>query len=636
MGRVLSLFRDGLANALTGVGTARDPRRANQYISRPLTQQEIANAYSGSGLLKKIVRIPADDMVREWRDWSGLDADQSAKLYEHEKTHSLRQKVQQVEVLRGLGGGALILGLPGLPHEPAPAKVGVGGLAFVNAVSRWHLSFDRLQDDARLPGYGEPAMWKLMADGGQQTLHPSRVIPFRADTSAAMAMPSTWSNADAFWGESTVQQVLDAVQDSDTARASFAALMHKARTLRFGIRGLYEMIAAGKEQQIQDRIALFMQTESIHNALIHDAGDMEGKGGETINDATYSFVGAKDLINVYAEFVAAISDIPATRLLGRAPDGMNSSGESQQADWNKKVRAMQTLNLGPCLDRLDRYLVPSALGTVPDTVAYDFAPLDTPDQSAVATRFKTQMEAVTQLQNTGAIPEREFARGVQSLLTEEGYLPELEAALAELSDDERYGFEQATDPHDIANSGKEVDPNLAGNGEPIGSGDPSRAAMADATPRPLYVRRDLLNAADLVKWAKANGFDTTLAADDMHVTVLYSRSPVDPMKMGEAWFNEDNGGIIIKPGGPRALEQFDGGAVVLQFASYSLCSRHRDMIEAGGSHDYGEYLPHITITYTAPNGLDLAKITPFAGELRFGPEIFEPLDLDWKSKIEEA
>lgn len=642
MGKVIPFF-DGLINALTGAGTSRDPRTASTYTSRPLTQVEIAQAYSGSGLLRKIVRIPALDMVREWRIFTGLDADQAAKLFEHEKAHGLRQKIQQAEVLRGMGGGALILGLPGNPSEPAPASVGLNGLIFVNVVSRWHLSFNALQDDARLPGFGEPAMWQLATQNGLQTIHPSRVIPFRADTTAALAMPSTWSAADAFWGESTVQQVLEAVKDSDTARASFAALMHKARLLRIGIPRLMETAASAQgETLIQKRLAAVVLAESIHNATIYDAGDPEtGKGGEKLDDATYSFAGAKDILNAYAEFVAAISDIPATRLLGRAPEGMNSSGQSQQEDWNKKVRAMQTLDLGPCLDRLDRYLVPSAIGTAPDTIAYDFAPLDTPDQSAVATRFKTQMEAIEKLQATQTIPERELARGVQSLMIEEGYLPELEAALSEMPEDLRYGLEQ---PEDDGSDGEEViEASAGGGGDRLEADPPRRAAndrlpalFTDATPRPLYVRRNLLNGEDLVEWAKASGFTTTLSADDMHVTVLSSRNPVDPMKMGEAWFNEDDGGLTIKPGGPRALERFDGGAVVLQFASWSLQSRHRDMIEAGGSHDYGEYLPHVTLTYAAPEGLDLNALVPFTGELRFGPEIFEPLDLDWKSKIEEA
>ena len=70
MGSVVRLFVDKLQNALTGQGTARDPRSASLYAFRaPLTQEELTAAWRGSGLIRKIVSIPALDMVREWREW---------------------------------------------------------------------------------------------------------------------------------------------------------------------------------------------------------------------------------------------------------------------------------------------------------------------------------------------------------------------------------------------------------------------------------------------------------------------------------------------------------------------------------------------------------------------------------------
>lgn len=612
-------IRDSMVNAMSGTGTHHDLRASATYAyNLPLTQYEIAAAYQ-SGLMRKIVRIPAFDMVREWRTWTGLKADEMAAVYAEEKRLGLVAKVLQAETLRGLGGGALVMGLPGEPSQPAPPT---GDISFLHVVSRWHLSFNRLEDDATKEGFGDPAMWRMSTTAGQQDIHPSRVIPFRADTTASLAIPG-YAGSDAYWGESTVAQVLDAVKDSDTARASFAALLHKARLLRIGIPKLYEMIAGGQDKQVMDRLSVLATAESIHNATIYDSGDDEGKGGEEIKDATYNFAGAKDVLNAFAEFVSAVSDIPATRLLGRAPEGMNSSGESQQADWNKKVRALQTLQLAPCLDRLTPYLAPVA------TAAYDFDPLDTPSEKENAERFKLQTEAIDKLQATGTIPDEAFARGVQSLMVEEGYLPELEAALAELGDEERFGI--------VPELAKGGDRDLEGEGDDV---VPLRRAandaiLTDATPRPLYVRRDLLNGADLITWAKDNGFDTTISADDMHVTILYSRQPVDPMDMGETWTSEEDGGLTIKPGGPRALERFNEGAVVLQFASWSLESRHREMVERGASHDWPDYLPHVTLTDEAPEGLDLSKIVPFAGELRFGPERFEPLDEDWKSGVGE-
>lgn len=469
MGKVLSMF-DGLRNALTGTGTARDARASMTYAPvRALTQHEIAAAYSGSGLMRKICQIPALDMVREWRTWASADAEQIARIYAEEKRLGLIGKVRQAEVLRARGGGALILGLPGVPSTPASPNAPI---AFVHVVSRWHLSFDALQQDATAPGFGEPVMWRMQSDGRQIDIHPSRVIAFRADTTSGLDMPG-YNGADAFWGESVVQQVLDAVQDSDTARASFAALLHKARLLRIGIPGLYEMVDEGKDAQVMDRLAILATAESIHNATVFDAGDSEGKGGEEIKDATYSFAGAKDVLNAFAEFVAAISDIPATRLLGRAPEGMNSSGDSQQADWRKKVRAMQQLDLAPCLDRLAPHLLAAA--RAPATATYTFDPLDTPSEKERAEVFKTNMEAVEKLQMTGAIPDRAFNRGVQSLMIENGDLPELEAALAELPDEERYGIL----PGEGADE-SEVIGNLEGEGE---SGvAPLRRAANDGKP----------------------------------------------------------------------------------------------------------------------------------------------------------
>ncbi|MCC6482195.1 MAG: DUF1073 domain-containing protein [Sphingomonadaceae bacterium] len=627
MGNVLRLF-DGLKNAITGAGTRRDARTASTYAPvLPLTQPEIDAAYRGSGLMRKIIQIPALDMVREWRDWK-IDADLVTKIEDEEKRLGLQAKIRQAEVLRGLGGGALILGLPGDPSQPAPANIGLGQLSFVNVVSRWHLSFSAMQDDARLPGYGEPLMWQLNTGGtAMMNIHPSRVVPFRADTTAMLAA-LTVGRDDAFWGESRVAQVLDAVQDSDAARGAFASLLHKARLTRIGIPGLSALVAApGGEEAVSARLSVIALAESIHNASVYDSGT-DGTNAEKIDDVSYSFAGAKDILSAYAEFVAAISDIPATRLLGRAPEGMNASGDSQQQDWKKRVRAMQTLELAPCLERIDPYLVQSATGARPDAGAwFDFAPLDNPSEKDNADRFAVQVGAIEKLVNMGIMPERALAKGAQSLLIEEGYLPGLEAALEEIPEDERWGVEP-----DLS-----LEPDPAP--QPKGGDLPAGAEgmdTTDASPRPLYVRRDLLNAADLIAWAKAQGLETTLTAEDMHVTVLYSRTPVDPMAMGETWGSETDGGLIVKVGGPRALECFGEGALVLQFASWSLTSRHADMIRAGASHDWPEYAPHVTIPYTVPDGFDLETVRPYAGELRFGQEIFEPLDLDWKSKIEEA
>jgi phage-related protein (TIGR01555 family) len=626
-------FVDSLTNVMTGMGTSRDQRTGSAYCPTILSQQTIAYAYRGSGLMRKIINIPPLDMVREGRSWNA-EQDQITAIEAEEKRIRIWQTVRQAEVLRGLGGGAILMGLPGLLSSPAPEAIQKGQLAFLHPLSRWQLSFSELEDDPASPTFNQPRIYTMMSNQGQVKIHPSRIVPFVADYT-----PPLWSGAgliEEFWGESKVAQVLDAVTDCDTARGAFASLISKARNVRIGIPDLLlSTTTTDGEAAFRRRMELFTLGESMFRATVYDTGK-DGKSGETIDDVSYNFAGIKDVMDAFGMWASAISDIPATRLLGRAPEGMNSSGESQQKDWNKLVGARQKVELSPCLDRIDRYLVMSAIGKADDKIWASFDPLDQPSDKERAETFNTLMDGIVKLQQTRTIPDVPFARGVQSLLIDEGTLPELEQALAEITDDnERWGA-LPDGEEDVDLEGGDLSSAGGGNENDL----PARRAandafFTDAKPKPLYVQRKLLNAGELIKWAKEQGFDTTIPAEDIHVTVLYSRQPVDPMKMGETWSGDENGNLTVKPGGPRAVERLGENAVVLLFAASELNWRHRSMIEAGGSHDYGDYQPHVTISYGVPIGADLDAIKPYAGRLLFGPEIFEPLDLDWKSKVKE-
>ena len=156
-----------------------------------------------------------------------------------------------------------------------------------------------------------------------------------------------------------------------------------------------------------------------------------------------------------------------------------------------------------------------------------------------------------------------------------------------------------------------------------------------AKPRTLYVQRKVLNAAEIIKWAKAQGFPTTLPADDMHVTICFSRTPVDWMKIGEAWSNNDDGGIEVKPGSVRLVERLgDKGAVVLMFNSNDLAWRHEDFKRIGATWDHEEYQPHITITYDVGD-FDPNMAEPYRGAIKLGPEIFEEVNENWTDGIVE-
>lgn len=144
----------------------------------------------------------------------------------------------------------------------------------------------------------------------------------------------------------------------------------------------------------------------------------------------------------------------------------------------------------------------------------------------------------------------------------------------------------------------------------------------------LYVNRPLLNTDDLLDWATAQGFPSSLNPDDLHVTICYSKLPVD-------WtaIKQDPTSLNVGLEGDRRVSRF-GDAIVLQFESKALQSRWQMFQDIGASWDYDEYRPHLTISYD-PN-FNVTDVEPYTGPIHLGGEEFAPVKDNWADDIEEV
>lgn len=613
----MAWITDSLRNA---IGRINPFTRGEGSFGAPsvFDHQLAMSAYLCSGMMRKVIAVPAEDRVREWRDWQADQGDITA-IEAEERRLGLQAKVQHAEILRGIGGGALILVTAGNhAEELKPGALAKGGLVAVNVVSRWQISATEWEQDLADPLYGTPRMWRLQGQNGGTDIHPSRVVCFRG---APLPMGTALSLEQAFWGDSRLLRVFREIQRSDDTQEWFAALVRKAKLLRIGIPDLDQQ----DETRLNKRIEVIALGESSLNATVYRSKGGPDDGGEEITDYQVTWAGIPAMMDAFDQRIAAVSDIPFTRLTGRSPAGMNATGQHDTDNWHKSVKAGQTLELRPCLDQIDVALIPSA-GVSPDKATWAFAPLDTPSEKEQADTFKTTVDALEKLNLMGALPEEAFNELVQNLMAEREWLPGIDAVLAKFSDDERFGGapdDDGTDPSAIVEGG---DPDLAGRG---GARVPAaRAAndsrFNDATPKTLYVRRDVLpeTVRALKAWAKEQGLPAL--QDNLHVTVAYSLQPVDWIKMGQDWRDRDGkGGMIITEGGPRVVEPLGDRTAVLMFASSDLSWRNREMRENGASWDYPDYQPHISLT---GNPVDLSSVEPFRGEIKLGAEIFEEID----------
>lgn len=627
MGVVVKLW-DRLTNVMSGMGTTIDKRTAGFYAFAPVMGPEAEAGYRGSWLIRKIIDIPPFDMTREWRDWQAEDTAIEA-IEAEERRLQLKAKCQRALVLARLfGGSAMILGTTDdEADKPLNAKrVGKGDLAYIHVMSRYQITEGEPRLDPADPWFGQPKFYTLTSGNTVQVrLHPSRVVPFIGQRSPEGGfLPSvSW-----LWGDPIMQSIAEAVKNADLAQSGFASLIDRAAVDVIKLKDLMSIVGTTEgEEKVSARLAAASMGKSNFRSLVLDTEDEWAQ-------MQVNWSGIPEALGAFLQVPAAAADIPITRLLGQSPKGLQSTGDGEERDYHSMVRARQHELLEPALDIIDEVLIRSALGNRPPDIYWEFAPLGGVTEKDAAAIEKQRAETVKLYADTGLIPDSALAAMAKNGIVESGRWPGSETAFEEAAnepdDDEQ-------DPDQLTT----LEERLA-KMEARGTvtADDAKRILTDASPRSLYVSRKLLNADKVIAWAKGQGFATTVPAEDMHVTITFSRHAVDWMKMGSGWDQDADGKLKVAAGGARLVERLgDKGAIVLLFASSALSWRHEEMIRNGANHDFDEYQPHVTITYeggdlTSPDRL--AELEPYRGELIFGPEIFEEVKEDWQSTIKEA
>jgi len=486
-------------------------------------------------------------------------------------------------------------------------RTGKGGIKYLTALSRRDVAAGPIDQNVLSDFYGKPSYYEVTGNASMIRIHPSRFAVFIGEPHGDNLLNFGVNDG---WGDSIIEAVYSAMKNADATAANIASLVFEANVDVFRIPDFMNGLADPEyRSRLLERFSLAATAKGINRALVLDKE-------EEYERKTISFATLPEVMQSFLQMAAGAADIPVTRLLGQSPAGMSATGESDMNNYYDRVSSIQTLEVTPALYRLDECLIRSALGSRPDEVFYEWSPLKQMTEKEQAEIGKLNAETAKTLADTGIFTPVELRTVVTNQLVESSFYPGLDQAVAATDASGEFdlgGDDETDEPEDQQQT---------------------RQRAADAAPRTLYIHRDVVNADDIKKWAKTQGFETV--QDDLHVTIIHTRTPLDWIRVGNDIEWADSGNTIkILAGGPRLMEQF-GDAVVLQFASSRLTWRHEDIKRLGADTDYPDYQPHVTISWQKPEGMDLSTVEPYRGEIILGPEIFQEVNDDWKSKIVEA
>ena len=101
--------------------------------------------------------------------------------------------------------------------------------------------------------------------------------------------------------------------------------------------------------------------------------------------------------------MAGAAGIPATRLFGRSPQGMNATGESDLKNYYEMIDQLRERHLRPALEKLLPVIALSEWGFLPDRLDVSFPSLQTASPLEEAEIRAKNVETLARAREAGLI-----------------------------------------------------------------------------------------------------------------------------------------------------------------------------------------------------------------------------------------
>lgn len=388
---------DAFSNPLFHLGYgSQSPLEATEYpLTRMTYDYALLNSlYRSNWVVQNVVGIIPDDMLREGFTVSGA----ISPKYQQELDRCLRQTQLYDRINEGMrwgrlyGGAAGLILIRGQEDLSKPLELDTilpGTFAGLYIVDRWSgiTPGMELVSDLAAPDFGLPKYYDInMADGRTVvSVHHSRIIRF-----VGRELPYLEKMAEMYWGESEVEALYADIVKHDNVAANMAALTFRANVDSMEVENLDQLFSVAPSA-IQQRFWNMMQAQ---NVLKSNFGMQLVNKGDTVKNTQYTFTGLQEIYDSMCLDLSGASRIPVTKLFGRAPAGLNATGESDLQNYYDYVDTLRESKLRPILEKLLPIIAMSVWGGVPEDMDIQFPPLWTPTAKEVAEIAKAKAETI--------------------------------------------------------------------------------------------------------------------------------------------------------------------------------------------------------------------------------------------------
>ena len=237
-------------------------------------------------------------------------------------------------------------------------------------------------------------------------VHESRVFPIHG-----FRLPEMLKDTRIYWqGGNAVDRAYKAILDWENTRERTKQILDRKQQPVYAMKQLAELIDAGQEEIVQQRIQAVDTSRGVLNTVAVDSED-----AYTLNDMSVG--GLTDIISKFEQVISAETGIPLAQLFGQSASGLSATGEGDLRNFHELVEA-ERVRVSNMLERLLALLVlqNGIKGKIPDGWRIKWSPLYVPtareqaDMAKLAIdTLKVEVDAVAQVVNMGALSEAQAA-----------------------------------------------------------------------------------------------------------------------------------------------------------------------------------------------------------------------------------
>ena len=348
---------DGYAEAFTGLGTSRD---RSSYVRAKsaflLQQQELADMYLSDGFARKIVDVVAEECTRAGIELDGFEDERlkdnvASKLQE---LNAMTHMNTSIRWARLFGGAIIIYGVnDGGTLDTPLNENGIKDVEFVRVYDRFQATIQTRYSDPLNKNYGNPEYYLISpTDGGQ----PYVVHESRCHIMDGAPIPDLLRQQNQGWGASVLQACYEQLTRLGTSHQWANAILERSQQAVHKIPSLADTLhSPGGEALIKKRVDVVDMVRGILNTIVID-------GQEDYQVTSQPMTGVTDLLDRFAEAVAAVTNIPAMVLMGRSAGGLNATGKGDLDTWYARIESINNDVLRKPLDRLITYILIAETG----------------------------------------------------------------------------------------------------------------------------------------------------------------------------------------------------------------------------------------------------------------------------------